>query len=247
MTTHLKHKEQFQEILRHYKVSDHGIAVLHKVNFVGMLGITSSGRNTIMDELVEGGEFTYIVSDTTRPPRKNNGVLENNGEVYWFREEEEVLQDLKDGLFLEAELIHDQQVSGVSIRELERASVAHKIAITDIDHEGVHNILQVKPDATIILTISPSFKEWMRRFESRGTMSEVEAQRRFTTAVTMLDFVKNNYTNSIQCVINDDLNVAAAQVAAISRGEISLSAQRKEVAAVIAALKSGAEEYLARF
>ena len=76
MTTHLKHKEQFQEILRHYRVSDHGISVLHKVNFVGMLGITSSGRNTIMDKLVEDDDFTYIVSDTTRPPRKNNGILE---------------------------------------------------------------------------------------------------------------------------------------------------------------------------
>ena len=247
MTTHLKHKEQFQEILRHYRVSDHGISVLHKVNFVGMLGITSSGRNTIMDKLVEDDDFTYIVSDTTRPPRKNNGILEKSGEVYWFRQEEEMLQDLEEGLFLEAELIHDQQVSGVSIRELERASVAHKIAITDIDHEGVHNILQVKTDAIIILTISPSFEEWMRRFESRGTMSEVEAQRRFTTAVTMLDFVQNNYTKSIQCVINDDLDVAAAQVAAISRGDISLSAQRNEAAEVITALKSGAEEYLARF
>ena len=122
MTTHLKHKEQFQEILRHYRVSDHGISVLHKVNFVGMLGITSSGRNTIMDKLVEDDDFTYIVSDTTRPPRKNNGILEKSGEVYWFRQEEEMLQDLEEGLFLEAELIHDQQVSGVSIRELERAS-----------------------------------------------------------------------------------------------------------------------------
>lgn len=246
MATHLRYKKEFQDVLRHYKVSDHGISVLHKVEFVGMLGITSSGRNTIMDRLVEQGEYTFIVSDTTRPPRENNGVMEKSGVEYWFRNESEMLQDLRDGLFLEAELIHDQQISGVNIRELERASIAHKIAITDIDHAGVHNILQVKPDAVIILTVPPGYSEWMKRLHNRGTMADIEVRRRLTTAVSMLDFVQKKHRGSIQCVINDDLEAATKQVAAITQGDIVLSAQRGEAAATIAELKQGAEEYLAK-
>lgn len=243
MATHLRYKKEFQDILRHYKVSDHGVSVLHNVNFVGMLGITSSGRNTIMNRLVKQGDFNFIVSDTTRPPRSNDGVMEQNGVEYWFRKEDEMLEDLRQGLFLEAEIIHDQQVSGVSIRELERASVEHKTAITDIDHEGVHNTLQAKPDAIIILTISPSFTEWMNRLNKRGAMEPIEVGRRLKTAVTMLDFVQNRYKGSIQCVINDDIEVATQQVAAIAAGDVSFSAQRDEALAVIRELSDGARQY----
>lgn len=247
MAIHLKNKKEFEDILRHYKVSTHGISVLHNVNFVGMLGITSSGRNTIMNRLVQQNDFYYIVSDTTRPPRLNDGVIEGDGEVYWFRQEFDMLDDLKKGLYLEAELIHDQQVSGVSIRELERASLEHKIAITDIDHEGVHNILQVKPDAIIILTVAPSFKEWMNRLNKRGAMEPTEVKRRLSTAITMLEFVQNRYQGTIQCVINDSIKVATEQVAAISHGDKSFDAQRDEALEVIHELMQGAKDYIANF
>lgn len=247
MAIHLENKKQFEDVLRHYKVSKHGVSVLHNVNFVGMLGITSSGRNTIMNRLVQEGGFYYIVSDTTRPPRLNDGVKEGDGVVYWFRQESDMLDDLKKGLYLEAELIHDQQVSGVSIRELERAGFEHKIAITDIDHEGVHNILQVKPNAIIILTISPSFTEWMNRLNKRGAMESAEIKRRLTTAITMLEFVQNKYRGAIQCVINSDINVATEQVAAIANGDTSFDAQRHEALEVIQELMQGAKDYIATF
>src|SRR5580765_4863377 len=129
----LKHYAEFKEVLETYHISDSAKNTLDDLTLVLLLGPTSGGRNTIMKHQLQTGNYTYIVSDTTRAPRINDGVLETSGNEYWFRTEEEVLADLKAGQFLEAELIHDQQVSGISMRELEKARAQNKIAITDVD------------------------------------------------------------------------------------------------------------------
>jgi len=86
------------------------MTLLQQTKFVPLVAITSSGRNTLIRELLKTGEYHFIVSDTTRKPRTNDGVMEQSGVEYWFRDEDEVLQDVKDGKFLEAAVIHSQQV-----------------------------------------------------------------------------------------------------------------------------------------
>src|SRR5438309_1023704 len=117
----LQHYTEFKAVLDKYHVSDAAKTKLEGLKLVLMLAPTSGGRNTIIKRQLQTGNYYYIVSDTTRPPRVNDGALEQNGNEYWFRTEDEILADLKTGSFLEAELIHDQQVSGISIRELEKA------------------------------------------------------------------------------------------------------------------------------
>ena len=96
----LQHYTEFKEVLETYHVSDSAKSTLEDLKLVLLLGPTSSGRNTIMKHQLKTGNYTYIISDTTRPPRVNDGVLETNGTEYWFRTEEEVLADLKAGQFL---------------------------------------------------------------------------------------------------------------------------------------------------
>ena len=135
-TPHLVNREAFEHALAHYAMSDHAKRVLKSTKLVLLTGPSSAGRNTIIDFMVRTNRYHFIVSDTTRKPRVNNGVLEQNGVQYWFRDEAEMLQDIKDGEYLEAELIHGQQVSGISIREFEKASSNHKIAINEVDIGG---------------------------------------------------------------------------------------------------------------
>jgi guanylate kinase len=147
-----------------------------------LLAPTSAGKNTIIRHQAETGRYLYVVSDTTRPPRENDGVMEQNGREYWFRSEEQMLADLQSGELLEAELIHNQQVSGISIRELEKAKKEGKIAITDVDLKGVHNIIKAKPDTVVVMLVPPAFDEWQRRFSARGQMRPDEQRRRLETA-----------------------------------------------------------------
>lgn len=214
---HLKRYQEFQDILKHYRISDKAQQALDGLSLVLMLAPTSSGRNTIIRHLVNTGDYHYIISDTTRPARVNDGVLEQNGREYWFRDEHSVLADLNAGEYLEAELIHGQQVSGISIRELEQAKKEQKVAITDIELEGLHNILKAKPDTFAVMLIPPSFDEWQRRIVSRGRMSEQEYSRRLMTASRIFeDAGKQNYYHF---VISENVEQSKSIINGIVKGQ----------------------------
>ena len=150
----LKQIDEFRKVLGNYQLSDDAKQILSATRLVLLVGPTSSGRNTIIAELVRTGGFHYIVSDTTREPRTKDGILiEQNGREYWFRKEAELLADLQRGDFLEAAVIHEQQVSGISIREIKAAYQADQVAITDIESVGATTIHDLKPDATFIFVL----------------------------------------------------------------------------------------------
>jgi guanylate kinase len=179
----LKQIEAFRRLLSDYQLSEDAKKALAQTNLALFVGPSSSGRNTIINELLKSGKYHYIVSDTTRKPRVNNGVLEQNGREYWFRTEDEVLHDLEAGQFLEAAIIHEQQVSGISMRELREASDNSKIAVNEIEVVGADNIHAAKPDALFLFIIPPSFDEWMARMSARGTLPVDEVRRRLQSAV----------------------------------------------------------------
>lgn len=180
---HLDHLADFQAVLQNYQPSDTAKTLLQQIPLVLMVGPTSSGRNTIINELLKTDDYHYIVSDTTRQRRTNNGVMEQDGREYWFRSEADMLQDLQNGLFLEAAVIHNQQVSGISIRELARAKDDNKIAVNEIEVVGADHIFAAKPDTRFLFILPPSFDEWMVRITARGQLPEDEMQRRLESAV----------------------------------------------------------------
>lgn len=175
--------DEFRQVLTQYHPSDDAKKLLEQLKLVLLVGPSSSGRNTIINELLTTDEYHYIVSDTTRQPRVNNGILEQNGREYWFRAEADILHDLQAGQFLEAAIIHNQQVSGISIRELQSAASEGKIAINEIEVMGADNIHEAKPDTLFLFVMPPSFDEWMARIVQRGELPADEMQRRLESAV----------------------------------------------------------------
>jgi len=128
-----------------------------------------------------------------------------------------MLADLKAGELLEAEIIHDQQVSGISIRELEKAQAAGKVAITDVDLEGAHNIVKIKPDTLAVMLLPPSFEEWMRRFASRGQMRSDEQKRRLETSLRIFeDGLRQDYYHF---VLSENIDQSAGIIDAIVEGK----------------------------
>jgi guanylate kinase len=180
---HLELRAEFEEALKNYRMNPAAKETLQKTPLVILNGPFATGRNTIIRQLVETGNYYFIVSDTTRPQRYNDGVLETNGVEYFFRTEAEMLSDVRRGEFLEAELIHNQQVSGQSIRELKKAHDQGKIAVSEIEILGVLETLRIKPDTVAILLLPPSFEEWLRRAQQRTVMSPQEQYNRLQTAV----------------------------------------------------------------
>ncbi len=210
MNFDLKYIDDFREVLRNYTPAREAIDTLGAIELVILLGISGSGRNTIINTLTATGRYHFILSDTTRPPKIRDGQLEQNGVQYYFRTEEEVLQDLRDGNFLEAEVIHNQQVSGISIRELERARQSGKIPINEVDVAGTVNILKSKPDTQMFFIVPPSYDEWMHRLTNRENMSQQELNNRMQTAVRVLEVgLSNSY---FRFVLNDRPEQAALMI-----------------------------------
>jgi len=213
----LKHYLEFKAILDNYQVSERAKLATKDLRLVLLVAPTSAGKNTIIRHQLETGRYYNLVSDTTREPRLNDGVMEQNGQEYWFRSEEEMLADLKAGELLEAEIIHDQQVSGISIRELEKAQAAGKVAITDVDLEGAHNIVKIKPDTLAVMLLPPSFEEWMRRFASRGQMRSDEQKRRLETSLRIFeDGLRQDYYHF---VLSENIDQSAGIIDAIVEGK----------------------------
>lgn len=213
----LKRLAEFKKVLKDYHVSETSKQTLSQTELVLLTGPTAVGRNTLIETLLETGNYYYIVSDTTRPPKIRDGKLERNGGPYYFRKEDDVFEDIKAGKFLEAAIIHNQQVSGISIRELEKAHSLQKIAITEVTYDGVHSIHTVKPDTLCIFVLPPSFEEWQRRMMHRETITKDELKRRMETAA--LEFKEALEWDNYIYVINDNVDESATCINQVARME----------------------------
>ena len=241
-TPHLTRLAEFKALLQGYQISPAAQRVLSETPLVLLLASTATGRNTIISQILQTGRYHFIVSDTTRPPRVNDGQPEQNGIDYFFRTEDEMLQQIKDGRLIEAEIIHGQQVSGTSIRELEKAQAQHKTAIRDIDLGGSLAIASVKKDAKLIFIVPPSFKEWLRRITTRNNPSPTEIKRRLYTAARIFRTVLSD--DRFQYVVNDDLDQAVSDVDAIARTGQSDPAKQQQAREITQQLLADTQAYL---
>ena len=191
---------QFKLVLDNYSPSQEAIDLLRQLNFVILVGPSGSGKNTIIRDMVKTGEYYYLVSDTTRNKRINNGVSEIDGVDYWFRNEDDFLQDLKKGQYLEAEVIHNQQVSGINLSELNKAKSLNKTAVADLDIGGVEKLLSLNPNIKVFLILPPSFKVWLSRLSHRNNMASSEIKRRLTTAIKIFQAAQK--LKSVKTVLN---------------------------------------------
>ena len=203
----LRYIEKFKEILADYAPSKQLLGLLKKEKFVLLVAPTAAGRNTIIKNLVNNRQYHYVISDTTRPPRINNGQAEKNGVEYWFKTEEEFLSELKNGSYLEAAIIHDQQVSGINMGELLRSINSKKTAITDIDIKGCNTIQKYSKTVVPIFILPPEYTEWIYRLDGRGTMADVEKNRRLRSAYHEIKNALN--TPYFKFVTNRDLQETA--------------------------------------
>jgi len=240
----LKHIDEFREVLGHYHLSEEAKRILAELNLVLLVGPTASGKNTIINELLKNDKYRFIVSDTTRQPRTNDGVPEQNGREYWFKTEDEVLQALRDGQFLEAALIHNQQVSGTSIRELKVALETNKTALAEIEIVGAGKVHVAKPDTIIIFNVPPSFDKWMHRLNKRATLPEAEVRRRLETALVEYEAALTH--DYYRIVINDEVSKTTAKIDAIARQDAHDPSEEYAGRELVKELHDQTREWLAK-
>ena len=104
-----------------------------------------AGKDTTKQRLLQDPEFADIVSYTTRPPRQNAGVMETPGVDYHFIDEAMAVKMLENHEFIEAKFVHGT-VYGTGAKEIQAIAEAGKIAVTDIDAQGVSEYKKLSGD-----------------------------------------------------------------------------------------------------
>ncbi|ADG82658.1 guanylate kinase [Thermincola potens] len=170
-------------------------------------GPSGTGKGTVCRALVEKHpSIVYSVSATTRPPRTG----EVDGVNYFFLGEEEFLQKVKEGGFVEWAKVYGNYY-GTPKDALLANLAAGKDVILEIDIQGAMQVKEKFPKGVFIFIMPPSLKELQKRICTRGTDSaEVIAKRMNSAAGEM-----KSYSNYDYIVVNERVGEAVAAIEAI--------------------------------
>ncbi len=178
---------QLRGMVSNYKMPDEARALLASSEFLVLCGVTAAGKNTIVNYLVEHDNFEFVVSHTTRKPRENHGVLEQNGKDYWFIDDVAMLDLVQNQQFVEVKAVHGDTFYGTSIMAIRHALTLGKRPTGEIDVQGAVELLEAARDLRPVFVLPPSYDTWMQRLGGRGSLSQGEKDRRFSSARNELE------------------------------------------------------------
>lgn len=172
---------------------------------------SGAGKTTLVKALVGRiPGLVFSVSYTTRKRRVN----EVEGVDYLFVDKEQFLRLQEQGELLESALVFDNHY-GTSRAQVEQHLAAGDHVIVEIDWQGARQVRESMPECVSIFILPPSRQELERRLRDRKTDSEEVIARRLRDALGDM----RHWDEFDHAIINDDLEIAVAQLEAIFNGE----------------------------
>ena len=162
-----------------------------------ILGKTCSGKDTIVNKLIDLHGFKKIVTSTTRPKRKG----EKQDITYHFISDEEFKQKIDEGFFAEwKSYITNEGVwyYGSSLEDIENADNKSVIILTP---QGYRDIKEKLPDKNISCIYLYENIDTMRKRLSKRGDDPKEVERRIKSD---LEDFKNFESEADKIVYNND-------------------------------------------
>lgn len=177
-------------------------------------GPSGVGKGTIRQKVMEEKDLNlvYSVSMTTRQMRPG----EKEGVDYYFVSDDAFLENLKKGNFLEYNLFVGHSY-GTPKDKVDALLEEGKNVLLEIDVNGARQVMEKEKDVVSIFILPPSFEELERRIRGRMTEKEKDIEGRLERAKKEMA-LKDKYT---YCVVNDNLDRAAKEVASIIKKSIA--------------------------
>lgn len=207
---------KIEKLIREYQPSEAVRQLIIQTKIVLLVGISGAGKDTTKQRLMQSSEFADIVSYTTRQPRQNKGIWEREGIDYNYIDEATAARLLESHAFVEAKFVHGT-VYGTGVKQIQDIHDADKIAVTDIDVQGVDEYKKLSPGVVAIFLLPPNYQEWRRRLSVRYASQEEfdrEWPKRYNSAIREI-------THALEVpyyhfVINDDIDETARIVREIA-------------------------------
>lgn len=181
---------------------------------------SGAGKTTLVGEVLKLDQrIRPSVSYTSRAPR--NG--EQNGIHYNFVSSEEFRSMIERGDFLEWAEVHGN-LYGTSRRLVEHLRGEGHDVILTIDVQGAEQARRIFPGAVSVFILPPSYDTLLGRLDARGANHSDDLQIRLRNAIDELA----QFRNFDYVIINDDLNQAVSELAAIVLAERCRRQRREE-------------------
>lgn len=230
--------ENIEELISNYNPSTEAVDLLRRAHIVLFCGITGAGKDRVQDELSRQDRFARIITSTTRAPRENDGVMEQNGREYYFFTREQAAQKIEHKEYFEVALVHGE-INGATVDEIRRIHDAGKTAIGDVNYVGIEYYKKHAPDTTAIFLIPPSFDVWMERLKKRyDTEADFETAwpKRRESAIHEIEWALS--TDLCRIVVNDDLAECVQTVTRIIDGDSASTGGRDRARKILDHLKN---------
>jgi len=180
-----------------------------------MLFVVSSpsggGKGTLIQRMLSlVPDLGYSVSYTTRAPRDG----EVHGREYFFVTREEFEEMVAAEEFLEFACVHGN-LYGTTLKQVLQETCAGRDIVLEVDVQGAASIRRLRLDSVSVFILPPSYEILRQRLIARGTDSPEELRLRLRNAPEEL----KEYSKFDYVIINDDVERAGAQLAAIVLAE----------------------------
>ncbi len=186
---------------------------------------SGAGKTTLAEGLLGCVDrLTRVITCTTRPPRPG----EREGQDYFFVQPEEFDRRCAAAEFVEWAQVHGNRY-GTPASEIERIHAMGHDAVLVIDVQGADAVRTARSDAVTVFVLPPSRQALAGRLSARDAKDEVARdaidQRLSAARREIAQYVGYDYV-----VVNDDLETAVAELAAIVRAERCRGVRRAAVA-----------------
>lgn len=185
-------------------------------------GPAGVGKGTIDRVLLERNtNMRLSVSATTRAPRPG----EVDGVHYFFISDDKFKEMVEKDAFLEYMHVFNLHYYGTPRSFVEEEIAMGHDVLLEIDVQGAMRVREAYPSAVLVFIAPPSMGKLKSRLVGRGTETLEVIERRFQTAFSELEYMKNyDYI-----VVNDVLDVAVSHMEHIVDAEKCRSERNEEL------------------
>jgi guanylate kinase len=157
-------------------------------------------------------DLEVAVSATTRARRAG----ERDGRDYHFVSEDEFVERVRKGEFVEHVVYVSGHRYGTLRAEVEQILAAGRSCVLELETEGARRVKELLPESVTVFVEPPSFAELERRLRERATESAGEIDERLELARRQME-ERQDFDH---LVVNDDVERAVRKVEALIDGEL---------------------------
>ena len=174
-----------------------------KTRMIIVAAPSGAGKSSFVERLAaEDSRLQDIITYTTRAMRHS----ESQGKPYFFITKEEFEKKVKEDFFVEWAQVHTNMY-GTSYEQIQLAWAQDKVAIMDIDIQGVVTFKLKYPEARTVFILPPSIEELKRRVIKRDGGAPPDLEVRMINAEKEM---QKAHEFDVQ-IINDDFERSYAE------------------------------------